>query len=140
MTSLGGFTNAPVEYFKPGELLTYTVGATPVANTPVSGVVPGTLLEFSGDRLVIPAAAGTNLYAGLATHDAAVGAKITVASAGVWPVKAGGVITAGARLITGAVGTVVVAGAAPDARQLVGVALEAIASGAVGRVKLTSLG
>ena len=139
MTSFN-YTNAPQEYFRPGEILTMTVGATAIANTPVSGVVPATVVEFSGDRLVIPAAATSMVVAGVALHDAAIGAKVSVACAGVWPVKASGVVTAGARLISGAVGTVVVAGATPDARAVIGIALEAIGSGAVGRVKLIGLG
>lgn len=136
MTSLGGFTNVPVEYFKPGEIMTYTVGATALSNAPVSGVTPAQVVELSADRTVIPAGAGSVLVIGVALHDAAIGAKASVASGGVWPLKASGTITAGARLIAGAAGTVVVAGATPDARTVIGVALEAIASGAVGRCKL----
>lgn len=140
MTSLGGFVNVPVEHFKPGEILTYTVGATAISNAPVSGVTPAQVVEASADRTVIPAGATSMIVVGVALHDAAIGAKVSVASCGVWPLKAAGTITAGARLISAAAGTVVVAGAAPDARSVIGIALEAIASGAVGRVKLIGLG
>lgn len=140
MTSLGGYVNVPVEHFKPGEILTYTVGATAVSNAPVSGVTPAQVVEFSADRTVIPAGATSMVVAGVALHDQAIGGKVSVASAGVWPLKAAGVITAGARLISAAAGTVVVAGAAPDARSVIGIALEAIGNGAVGRVKLIGLG
>lgn len=133
--------NVAQEYFKPGAHLTYTVGATAVANTPVSGVTPITLVEASADRTVIPAQAGSLICVGGALHDGAIGdTDLTVVSRGVWPVKASGTITAGARVKCGALGTVVVAGATPDASAVVGIALEAIASGAVGRVKLTNLG
>lgn len=136
MTSLGGFVNVPVEHFKPGEIMTYTVGATAVSNAPVSGVTPAQVVELSADRTVIPAGATSLVVAGVALHDQAIGGKVSVASAGVWPLKASGVVTAGARLVAGAAGTVVVAGATPDARAVIGFALEAIASGSVGRCKL----
>ena len=133
--------NVSTEVFKPGEILTYTVGATAVANTPVNGVIPITLVEASADRTVIPAAAGSLICVGGALHDGAIGdTDLAVVSCGVWWVKASGVITAGARLKCGAVGTVVVAGATPDASAVIGIALEAIASGSVGRVKLINLG
>lgn len=129
------------EYFKPGQHLTYTVGATAITNTPVSGVTPITLVELSADRTVIPAGATSLKCVGGALHDGAIGdTDLTVVSEGVWPVLASGVITAGARVKCGALGTIVVAGATPDASAVVGIALEAIGNGAVGRVKLIGLG
>lgn len=135
--------NVVTEYAKPGEILTYTVGATPVANLTVSGQIAGTLVEFSADRTVIPAAAGSLVCCGVALHDGSATGTFTaipVAAEGVWPLKASGTITAGARVKCGAVGTVVAAGATPDASAVIGIAQEAIASGAVGRVKLIGLG
>lgn len=131
------------EYFKPGEILTYTVGATAITNPTVSNQISAQLVEISADRTVIPAQAGSLLVAGVALHEGdATGlfTKVPVASAGVWPMKASGVVTAGARLKAGATGTVVVAGATPDASAVIGIALEAIASGSIGRVKLINLG
>lgn len=131
------------EYFKPGEILTHTVGATPITNPKVGAQISAQLVEFSADRTVIPAQAGSLLVAGVALHEgdaAGIFTKIPVASAGVWPLKASGVITAGARLKAGAAGTVVVAGSTPDASAVIGIAMEAIASGAIGRVKLINLG
>lgn len=135
--------NVVTEYSRPGEILTYTVGATPIVNLTVSGVLAGTLVEFSADRTVIPAQAGSLVCCGVATHDGDAAGNFTVipvASEGVWPLKASGTITAGARVKCGALGTVVVAGATPDASAVIGIAQEAIASGAVGRVKLIGLG
>lgn len=131
-----GVTNAAVEYVKPGAHATYTASAA-ITNTPVSGVVPITLVEITGNRAVGPAGAGSTKCVGGALHDAASGAtNLTVVAEGVWPIKASGAIAAGDNLICGAAGTVVAAGATPDARTLVGKALEAISSGAVGRCKL----
>lgn len=135
--------NVVTEYNKPGSILTYTVGATAISNLTVGGQIVGTLVEFSADRTVIPAAAGSVVVAGLALHDGSASTNFTqvpVATSGVWPIKAASTITAGARLVTGAVGTVAPAGATPDAREVIGIALEAIASGAAGRVKLINLG
>lgn len=136
--------NVVTEYAKPGEILTYTVGATPVVNLTVAGQIAGTLVEFSADRTVIPAQAGSLVCCGVALHDGSASTGnfpvIPVAAEGVWPLKASGTITAGARVKCGAVGTVVVAGATPDASAVIGIAQEAIASGSVGRVKLIGLG
>jgi len=145
MTALGSYQNAPAEHFKPGDIITYTVGATAVANTPVATVVPMTLVEASGDRLVIPAAAGSLKVMGGALHDAAIGAILSVASGGVWPIKAAANITAGARLMAAAVGTVTpfvpdASGLVAHPESIIAIALEAISSGAVGRCKLINLG
>jgi hypothetical protein len=138
--------NVSTEIFKPAEILTYTVGATAVANTPVSGVTPVTLVEFSGNRLVIPAQAGSLKVAGAALHDGAIGdTDLSVVSAGVWWLLAAANVTAGARLMAAAVGTVTpfvpdASGLVAHPEAIIGIALEAFSSGALGRVKLINLG
>lgn len=127
-----------IEYFKPGDHLTCTVGATPV--------VGGQLVELSASRTVIPAAADSVKVAGVALYDAAVGEKVAVASEGMWPVVASGALTAGMRLVAAANGT---AKAAPTGggayvqgettfyQRSIGFAVEDIANGVAGRVQLT---
>jgi predicted RecA/RadA family phage recombinase len=117
-----------VEYAHPGDKLTFTVGATPV--------VGGNVVKLSGNRLVIPTTAVTDRPVGVALHDAAVGETVTVATEGVWPLKAAGAVAAGDNLTPGAVsGTVSPDNATPtEAMSRVGIALEAIADTAVGRV------
>lgn len=116
-----------VEYFAPGDHLTFTAGGT---------ITGGQLVAVSANRTVVAAGAGSLLVAGVALHDAVSGEKVTVACEGVWPLKATGAISFGDRLIGAAAGTVAPAGAAPDARTLVGWALESIANAATGRVKI----
>lgn len=140
--------NVVTEYAKPGEILTYTVGATPIANLTVSGVIAGTLVEFSADRTVIPAQAGSLKVCGVAMHDGDAAGNFTevpVAAEGVWPLKAAANIAAGARVMAAAVGTVTpfvpdASGLVAHPEAIIGIAQEAIASGAVGRVKLIGLG
>lgn len=122
-------TGGIVERFKSGEpAITMTVGAA---------VTAGQLVEMTANRTVGPAGAGSVKVVGIALQSgSAVGDKITVATGGVFNVLAAGAITAGAALIAGAAGTVVVSGAAPDARTVVGVALEDISNAASGPVKL----
>lgn len=110
-------------YFDDPRELTYTVGAT--------AVVGGRLVQSvdPGDRLVVPAAAGSTTSKGMALYDAASGKKVAVARGQILPATAGGAITAGSKLVAGAAGTVVAAGATPDARTIVGEALENAANG-----------
>lgn len=121
-------TGGVVEHFPDNQPETYTVGATPVTG--------GMALEFSGNRLVIPSTAGSLKFAGIALHDGAVGDKVTVGFEGVYPLTAAGAIAAGDTLICGAAGTVAAAGAAPDARTVIGRALEAISNAAAGRCRV----
>lgn len=124
------------EYHSPADRLTYTATAT---------ITGGQLVELTGDRTIGPAGAGSVKCVGIAMQDCAVGAKVGVASEGVWPVVSGGVITAGMRLKCGAAGVAVpfvtdASGLVALPNSIVGIALEAIASAATGRVKLTNLG
>jgi hypothetical protein len=128
-------TNAITEYFGgSGYVKTYTATGT---------IAAGNLVEFTGNRTV--AATGTGgtsvVVAGVALHDAISGQVVSVGIRGTWPMVAQGAITAGARLKSGTVaGAVAVAGATPDARAVIGVAEEAIADTATGRVTLVGLG
>lgn len=125
-----------VEYQSPGDNLSMTVGAT--------AVVGGDVVKLSANRTVIPAGAN-DIPLGVALHDAAIGAVVAVATEGVWPLKAAGAIAAGDLVGTAAnadVATIAAAGGAyvqaeaNEYRTVVGIALEAIADTAVGRVKL----
>jgi predicted RecA/RadA family phage recombinase len=118
-----------VEYFSPGDHITCTAGGT---------ITGGQLVELTGNRSVTVAGAASNAVLGVALHNAVSGEKVTVATDGVWPLTASGAIATGNRVISAAAGAVSAAGAAPDARQVIGFALEAISGAATGRVKLTN--
>ncbi len=127
-------TGGIVEYF-PGDRITCTVKAA----QSVSG---GDLVELTADREVQPAGAGSVVVLGVALYDAAAGKPVTVATRGVWPIKAAGAITQGARLEAAAAGdartlqTTDTTGSL-DPRCKIGIALEDIADTATGRVLLT---
>lgn len=92
----------------------------------VSAITGGQLVELvtgGAERRVQPAANGSLLVMGMALHDAATGAPVTVVSEGVWQVVAHGAITAGMRLKAFTAGTVQDAGATPDARLVIGFAI-----------------
>jgi predicted RecA/RadA family phage recombinase len=122
-----GIAGGIVEYAEPGQHLTMTAGGT---------IVGGNIVIYSANRTVVQGTAASMLVAGVALHNAASGEKVTVATDGVWPVKAANAVSFGQRLISGATGQVDPAGAAPDARSVIGYALESIAGAATGRVKL----
>lgn len=126
---VGSVVNGQIEKVADADRQTYTVGATPV--------VGGRLVEHAvGDRLCIPAAAASVRVAGLAMHDAAVGQTVTIAAEGVWPITTVGAVVAGDRLVAGAAGTVSSAGAAPDARTLIGMAQKDAGGAALCDVRL----
>jgi predicted RecA/RadA family phage recombinase len=104
---------------------TATVGAGQAATG-------GLLVEsMAGDRVVRTVQSGSMVCVGLAIHDAAAAATVTVASEGVWMLTADGTIGAGNKVIpaTGTVGRVIVAGVAPDARSLVGRVISDVTAG-----------
>jgi hypothetical protein len=117
-----------VEYFAPGDRWTATVDE-------VNGVVGGEVVALTGNRTVKTCTA-TDRPVGVAMHDAADDATVTVISEGIVPLKAAGAIAAGDIVVAAAAGAVAADNTAPDAQFIVGVALEAIADTAVGRVKL----
>lgn len=90
-------------------------GAIPFTSQASATIVGGQVVAVSGNGTVGPAASASTAAVGVAAHDAASGAKVTV-----WPLKnvthevvAAGAVTAGALLKVGAVaGTVAVTPAA----------------------------
>jgi predicted RecA/RadA family phage recombinase len=119
-----------VEKYGDGDSWTATVAAGQSATG-------GCLVEAAaGDRIVRTAQAGSLVTVGVAMHDAAALAKVTVASEGVWMLTASGTISAGSRVVVAAGGQVAAAGATPDARTIVGFALADAANGALVPVKL----
>jgi predicted RecA/RadA family phage recombinase len=105
--------------------------------TAAAAILGGQMVALNANRAAILTVGDDVKAVGVALHDAAIGDPVTVATAGVWPIKAAGAITAGSKLACGAVaGTVKAAAATPDARTLVGVAQEDIADTATGRVRL----
>jgi predicted RecA/RadA family phage recombinase len=119
-----------VEKYGDGDSWTATVGAAQAATG-------GLLLEaMTGDRVVRTAQAASVVVVGAAMHDAVAGAKVTVASEGVWMLTASGSIAAGSRVVAAASGQVSQAGATPDARTVVGVALADATNGNLVPVKL----
>lgn len=118
-------------------------GAPSITMTGSAAFGAGRLVEVTGNRTVGPAGAGSVKVVGVAKQDydgvAATGTKVAIATGGVWNCRAGGAIAAGDELICGALGVVVTAGAAPDARTVVGIALEAITNGQDGPVLLRGL-
>jgi predicted RecA/RadA family phage recombinase len=126
----GNIRGGQVEKYGEGDMWTATVGASQAATG-------GLLVEsMSGDRTVRTAQVGSVVCVGVAVHDAAAGFPVTVASEGVWFLTASGAISAGNRVVCAASGQVSQAGATPDARTIVGVALADAANGALVPVKL----
>lgn len=88
----------------------YRNGSNPFTVTASATIVGGQLVVISGSGTVGPSAGASGLLAGVAAHDCASGARITV-----WPIPGvvhetvngnAGTITAGAPITTGASGNV----------------------------------
>lgn len=109
-----------VPVFAPGKDITLTVGAT--------AVVGGNLVALSAANTVIPTAASTAAWVGVATTDAAVGARVGVTSGGVQELVAAGAIAVGANVIPAAAGKVATIGAETVYPRVVGVAMTAAAA------------
>jgi hypothetical protein len=117
-----------VEHFGPVDAETWTTSAA---------VIAGRLVEATGNRRCGPAGVGSLVVVGVAMQDASAAEdKVAVATDGVVPCRASGAIAAGQRVIAAAAGDVAAAGATPDARTVVGIAVEAISGGATGPVRL----
>jgi hypothetical protein len=119
--------------YTPAEVATFTASAA---------ITGGQLLAVSGDGTVGPAGAASASWIGVASGDAASGARVSVFCRGtVHESTAAGAITAGAQLATGAAGTVATMAAAAanalgdinNARAVVGVALTTAADTALVR-------
>lgn len=120
-----------VEYFAPGDRITCTVDDA-------GGVVGGevvTLTTTAGRQ--IKTCGATDHPLGVALHTAANDGIVTVATEGVWPLKATGAVAAGDIVVTSTTGTVAALAGTTEAPYLiVGIALEAITDTATGPVKL----
>ena len=112
--------------YLPGQELTSTTSAA---------VTGGELLVVTGPGTVARSAAANAAWLGVAAHDAANGARVTVHTGGVQRLTATGGINAGDIVVAAANGTVAT-NAAPGAGQQVGVALTTVANGAVVEVKM----
>jgi hypothetical protein len=134
-----------VEKFLPGDRVTFTVANGQAATG-------GKLQKAATGSLVCQdATAGSLLVVGVAMHDAAAGASVTVATEGVWLLKASGQVNAGDRVKAASSGDV--SSVAPDVtatptestiesalgaiQGVVGFALADITTGELGPVKLT---
>lgn len=114
---------------------TFTVGATPV--------VGGQLVEISAGMTIIPAGASSTKVVGVACRDAAVGAQVMLFTGGIHDLVATGAIAAGDLVVAAAAGTVASIAAVGayngNERAIIGVAYEAIANAAKGRIKLKNV-
>lgn len=113
----------------------YTGGVNPFTVTTSGAVTGGRLVEVTGDGTVATAGAGSLVVVGVAAHDAASGARLTV-----WPLNncvhelvSSGAITAAAGVVAGAAGVVVTGAVAASAAAgtLLGIAATTAASNKV---------
>lgn len=109
---------------------------SPVATAAITG---GRVVEITGNMTVGHAGAASIKAIGVAGRDAAIGAATPVFTDGVHDLVASGAIAAGERVVCAADGKVATVGAG-TAFQVIGIALEAIADTAKGRVRLGGLG
>jgi hypothetical protein len=128
----GALRGGQVEFYAPGVPMTATVGAAQSATG-------GLLVEgMAGDRVIRTAQVGSFVCLGVALWDAAAGAQVAVAMDGVWMLTPSGASPSGSKIICGAAGVAVVAGATPDARTLVGRAIADLANAVQGPVKMNT--
>lgn len=131
-TVIHSITGGVIEKYLPGDRYTAVVHA--------AGATHGgklVALQAGHDRQVDECGADSTVCGGVALYDAAPGEPVTIATEGVWLLKASGAITAGARVKTGAAGVVVALAADVDPRLIVGYALADIADTETGPIKLT---
>jgi hypothetical protein len=143
-TVIPAVTGGQVERKAPGDRITFTVKA----GQTVRG---GRLVELTADWEIQEAAANSLKVAGVALYDGAAGAKVTVASEGVWLLIASGAIAAGDDVKAGAAGVAVTIPAADatslatvtvginDSRRKVGRAMAAAIDTALCPVKLENV-
>jgi predicted RecA/RadA family phage recombinase len=98
-----------------------------------AAIVGGQLVAVgSADNTVAPTSGATAGWLGVAGHDAASGAQVTVYTEGVHILAASGAITRGANVIAAAAGAVATIGAdSSDGANIVGVALTTAANNLV---------
>jgi hypothetical protein len=112
----------------------YGEGRPVVTYTTTAAVTAGQVVENTGNMTVGPAAAASTKVVGVAAHDAASGALVSVYSSGVHDLTAQGAIAAGVLVKVGTVAGSVATIGAGTFDQAIGRALEAIADTAKGRV------
>lgn len=124
-----------IQFGYPGLRISYTASAA---------VTAGQLVETTGDRTVGPAGAASTKVVGVALWDVPAARvsiqgpqvgdvnRLTVVTMCAVKLTASGAIAAGDTLIAAAAGAVSAAGATPDARTVVGRALQAISNGNTG--------
>lgn len=105
-----------VPVFKPGEDITMTAGAA---------IVGGRLVVVSAANTVIESSAASDKWLGVATMDAASGAKVGITSGGVQEVAVNAAVAVGDVLIPAASGRVTPIAAGTNYAQVVGIALTA---------------
>lgn len=108
-----------IAVFEDGDDLTMSAGAA---------ITGGQLVALSAANTVIPAAAATAAWLGMATTDAASGGKVGVTSGGVQEVAVAAAVAVGDVLVPAATGRVTPIGAGTDYAQVVGIALTAQAT------------
>lgn len=105
-----------IPVFKPGTDLTMTAGAA---------ITSGRLVALSAANTAQETSGATDKWLGVATTDAASGAKVGVTSGGVQEIAVNAAVAAGDVLIPAASGRVAPIGAGTNYAQVVGVALTA---------------
>jgi len=120
---------ADYTFVNPGKEITSTASAA---------ITGGQCVSVSGNNTVAPSGAASSSYIGVAAHDAASGARVTVhtETARVHRTASTGTVVAGDILTTGALGVVATLATPGSAmHQAVGVALEGATGGALVRWK-----
>ena len=107
---------------------------TDVTLTAATAVVGGQLVGVTADNAVAPTSGASAAWVGIASTDAAAGARVNVVSGGVQSPVASGAIAAGDPVMPAAAGQVATLTGTNYAQQ-VGLALTGAASGAKVRVK-----
>jgi hypothetical protein len=111
-------------------------GGSPITYTASAAIVGGQVVEVTGNMTVGPAASASTKVVGVAGNDAANTALVQVYRSGIHDLTADGAIAAGDQVKVGTVAGSVAAIGAGTFGTKIGVALEAIADTAKGRVQL----
>ncbi len=107
-----------VPVFKPGDDVTFTAG---------SAITGGQLVTLSAANTVVPAAAASALWVGVALQDAASGATVVVSTAGIHECVVASAVAAGDAIMSAATGRVATFSGTTFSQQI-GIALTAQAT------------
>jgi hypothetical protein len=120
----------------------YSGGVTPFTATTSAAVTGGRVLAVSGDGTVAHAAAGSVVAIGVAAHDAASGARVSV-----WPlanavheINSPAIVTQGTGVKTAAAGEVATEGVAVGAAAGTLIGIATTTSAAAGKVRFVGRG